>query len=43
MIKLQHLVKYGVGIKTTTYFKLMYIGYECDNRGKLCMAVFGMN
>jgi len=32
------MVDYGIGIKTITYFKLMYI---CDNQ--LVIAIFGLN
>ena len=37
-VTLEKLVDYGIGVKTTTYFKLMYI---CGD--ELVVAVFGLN
>ncbi len=40
----EKLAAYGVGIKTTTYFKLIYPIYTGDNAYyHLHTAVFGMN
>ena len=39
------LVSYGIGIKTATYFKLMYFIYADDEQkyGVVHIAVFGIN
>ena len=38
------LIAYGIGIKTTTYFKLMYPIYTgVASYGIVHLAVFGMN
>ena len=37
-MKIEQMVAYGIGVKTPTYFKLMYI---CGN--ELVIAVFGLN
>lgn len=40
----ERLAKYGIGVKTTTYFKLMYPIYTgVKEYGILHIAVFGMN
>ena len=44
MITIDRLAAYGIGIKTSTYFKLMYVLYSGDNTHyHLHTAVFGMN
>ena len=38
------LVAYGIGIKTTTYFKIMYPIYSgVSEYGIIHIAIFGMN
>jgi len=37
-VELEKIVKYGIGVKPTTYFKLMYI-YD----GQLFLAIYGLN
>jgi len=37
-MKIEKMVAYSIGVKTTTYFKLMYV---CGN--ELVIAVFGLN
>ena len=38
IVTITKLADYGIGVKTTTYFKLMYI---CGDQ--LVIAVFGLN
>ena len=43
-LTLDRIVEIGAGIKTTTYFKLMYPIYSGDDDYSILhMAVFGMN
>lgn len=38
------LITYGIGIKTATYFKLLYPVYSGDTKYYIMhMAIFGMN
>lgn len=44
MLTLERIAEIGIGIKTTTYFKLLYPIYTGDDAYSILhMAVFGMN
>ncbi len=44
VINEEKLVSYAIGVKVTTYFKLMYVLCSCDHKDSfLCVAVFGIN